>query len=384
MGKLPIILVASLLAVAPVGVAAVDEEASAGGRFEVTGAPSESRVIHAAAPLSDGRVLVTGGWYSLTRVAEAWDPATGAFERAGRLAEPRAAHSMTALGDGRVLVVGGPGGPGSEGFSDSAELWDPDSQSFEPTGSLSQARAMHTATRLDDGRVLVIGGTDGDRARSLAEAWDPVTGSFAPAGSLARGRASHTATLLADGRVLVVGGWDWRSEPALASAEVWDPATETFAPAGTLLHAREHHTATRLEDGRVLVVGGRHRSLETADTAMAETWDPATATFAPAGTLAEHRLSHTATLLPDGRVLVIGGLDPVTEVDPTVEGHGLATAELWDPATASFGPGGVMDGATAMHTATLLEDGRVLVVGSFYGDDEELISMARTWEPLAR
>jgi hypothetical protein len=332
--------------------------------------------MHAATGLQDGRVLVTGGWYNLTELAEVWDPASGSFEPAGSLSEPRAGHTMSLLDDGRVLVVGGPGGPGSDAFSGSAELWDPATETLEPTGSLSGARAQHTATLLPDGRVLVIGGTDGGRALASAEAWDPATGLFEPAGTLDQARAFHTATLLSDGRVLVTGGWDWATEPALASSEIWDPETQAFGPTGSLLQLREIHTATWLDDGRVLIVGGRSRIPgDGTSTLGAELWDPASGSFRSAGTLAEARLEHTANLLPDGRVLIIGGMDPATE-----EG-GPTMAEMWDPVTESFGPAGAMGGATAMHTATLLPDGRVLVVGSLYVD-EELRSMAETWEPV--
>ena len=97
----------------------------------------------------------------------------------------------------------------------------------------------------------------------------------------------------------------------------------------------------------------------------------------PAGTLAEARLMHSANLLPDGRVLIVGGLDPATEESM------IATAEIWDPSTMAFGPAGTLAGGTFGHTATLLPDGRVLIVGSLYEDeDEEFVSMAEIWEPV--
>ena len=369
------ILIALAFALGPGVAQASDGPASDAGTFVATGAPSEFRFMHAAAPLPDGRVLVTGGWYNFTELAEAWDPATGTFEPAGSLIAIRARHTMTTLEDGRVLVVGGPGGPESEGFTAAAELWDPASETFTPAGVLATGRAMHTATLLDDGRVLVIGGTDGNGAVAAAEAWDPATGTFQPAGSLGQARASHTATLLSDGRVLVTGGWDWATEPALASSEIWDPATETFAPTSSLLQPRESHTATLLDDGQVLIVAGRSRSSADQAGATAERWDPVSESFRPAGTLAEARLMHSANLLPDGRVLVVGGLDPATEETM------IATAEIWDPSTTTFGPAGTLTGGTFGHTATLLPDGRVLIVGSLY-EDEDFVSMAEIWEPV--
>jgi hypothetical protein len=201
--------------------------------------------------------------------------------------------------------------------------------SFQPTGSLAEARGINTATLLPDGRVLVLGG--GWDSPFAAELWDPTTGTFGPAGELERGRSNCTATLLADGRVLIVGGMDWIAAAAedppifpdlpdeVISAEIWDPATGAFSPAGSLTEPRAGgHTATLLADGRVLIIGGWG---DDELLASAELWDPATGSFGPAGSLDGPRSSHAATLLADGRVLVVGG-------------HGiddsLASAELWE------------------------------------------------------
>jgi hypothetical protein len=130
-----------------------------------------------------------------------------------------------------------------------------------------------------------------------------------------------------------------------------------------------------LVDGRVLIVGGDGA---TSPMASAELWDPQTASFGPAGSLAERRggqaTGHSATLLPDGRVLVVGGFSA---------NGALASAELWDPQTASFGPAGSLAQARGHHTATLLPDGRVLVVGG-YGGDDDFFASAELWEAADR
>ena len=141
----------------------------------------------------------------------------------------------------------------------SAEIWDPASATFRPTGSLAVGRANHSATLLDDGRVLVVGGGDAppeDMEVRAAEIWDPTTETFATIGAPAFGRANHTATLLDDGRVLVVGSGGYRAGEVIGPTELWDPRTETFGPAATLIDGRASHTATLLDDGRVLVLGG--------------------------------------------------------------------------------------------------------------------------------
>jgi hypothetical protein len=143
---------------------------------------------------------------------------------------------------------------------------------------------------------------------SLAAGEEPsASGAFEAAGSLGEARVNHAATLLPDGRIFVVGGF-W-GEGFLASAEVWDPATASFESAGSLSEARQFHTATLLPNGRILVVGGffRDASNSIAFIASAEVWDPATESFGPAGSLAEARGFHAATLLADGRVVVVGG-----------------------------------------------------------------------------
>jgi hypothetical protein len=142
----------------------------------------------------------------------------------------RYSHTATLLPDGRVLVVGGTAG--DDGILASAEVWDPATGTFGPAGSLAEAREWHTASPLSDGRVLVVGGADGVDALSppdfegilaSAEVWDPATVTFGPAGSLVRGRHDHTATPLPDGRVLVVGGWN--GDDLFIATEVWSPLT---------------------------------------------------------------------------------------------------------------------------------------------------------------
>lgn len=211
-----------------------------------------------------------------------------------------------------------------------AEVWDASSGAFLPAGSLLEARSNHTATALPDGRVIVIGGgsftQDGFETHASAEAWDPATGSFEPAGTLAEARLNHTSTLLADGRVLVVGGVAFDATAGglgtHQTAELWDPVTMSFETAGALEAPLEDHSATLLPDGCVLVVGGREWTGDGyAVRSGAQLWDPRTGSFAPAGSLVEGRTGHTATLLPGGRVLIVGG----TAAGP------LASAEVWTP-----------------------------------------------------
>jgi WD40 repeat protein len=315
-------------------------------------------------------------------VVPAWgaDPeaSSGSFSAAGALPEERNGATAILLSDGRVLVVGG--SVGADLPPASAFVWEPVARAFAPAGSLSEPRHDPTSTLLSDGRVLVVGGLtgfeDGQSDVAPAEIWDPATGAFSSAASLADGRFAHTSTLLPDGRVLVVGGISLSGDGrpvTYASAELWEPATGAFSPAGSLLEGRYGHTSTLLPDGRVLILGGVAFDAGSLDfRASAEMWEPDSESFGSVASLPRTLIGHTATLLPDGRVLVVGGV--------TDGGAALNDAAfLWEPKTEDFSPGGSLAVGRQTHTATLLPDGRVLVVG---GDDGSgSLDGAELWDP---
>jgi hypothetical protein len=331
-----------------------------------TGPIGPGRQIHTATRLADGRVLVAGGYDGSDAAlasAELYNPATNTFTSTGSLGAARGLHTTTLLADGRVLIAGGgpaswlsvPPGP----YLASAELYDPKTGTFSPTGSMTTAREDHTATLLADGRVLIAGGNDiGDHAVASAELYDPKTGTFTATGSMTTARGFPTATLLADGRVLMVGGdsgsWSF-NDLFLASAEIYDPKTGKFTATGSMTIGRVWHTATRLSDGRVLITGGCSDNTDQPFLASAEIYDPKTGNFSPTGAMSDRRLYHTATLLSDGRVLVAGGGGNY------VVGGFLASAEIYDPKTGKFSPTGAMADQRTYQQATLLADGRVLV-----------------------
>jgi hypothetical protein len=371
-----VISLGTLLVLSTGSTTGADDTTPAAGVFEQAGGLRETRMLHSAVPLPDGRVLLIGGLggdftvadgVDFLASAEVWDPSDASSEPTGAMAEARVEHSATPLHDGRVLVVGG---RADDGALASAEVWDPATRSFEPAGTLAEARFDHSATLLPDGRVLVIGGYGGgEEALISAEEWDPATATFEPAGALAGPRRGHSAVLLPEGRVLVIGGVD-SDFAAIADAEVREPQSGAFEPAGSLAEARTWNSTTLLSDGRVLVVGG-----DGVDglLASAEVWDPATGAFRSTGSLAEGRHYGTATRLPDDRVLVVGGLGGEWGMEP------LAGAELWDPDTESFGPAGSLWQPRMSHTATAMADGRVLVGGGT-ADHTEIFAALEVWE----
>jgi Tol biopolymer transport system component len=296
-------------------------------------------------------------------------------------------ETATLLVDGRVLIT--------ESCGTDAELYDPATGTFSPTGSLSVVRGGKAATLLLDGRVLFTGGSncgaggsDGDWAS--AELYDPATGTFSPTGSMAAPRDSHTSTLLADGRVLIAGGMSLPSPataggviPAsyrtadvdhfLATAEVYDPTTGKFSKTGSMSSPHRGHTATLLQDGRVLVVGNGGESSPSGR--IADLYDPATGKFTVTGSLKSGRWLHTATLLQDGRVLILGGRSPNDSV--------RATAELYDPRSGAFSSAGSMGEGRQQHTATLLPDGRVLIAAGYWQSTNKwrVLSSTEMYDP---
>ena len=339
---------------------------SAAGAFTDAASMNQARQAHTATKLADGRVLVTGGRIQAERgtgdygggsgpsrysSAEIYDPSTGTWSSAGSMSEPRAFHTATLLQDGRVLVAG------DRGKKTLPDIFDPSSGTWSVAGEMVVPRGEHTATRLDDGKVLVTGGVNSFLMhRSSAEIYDPVTDIWSETGSMTDDRSNHTATLLPDGRVLAIGSG--ASLKFLLTAELFDPASGTWTAASPMAEGRAYHTATPLGEGRVLVVGADEKT-------SAEIYHAATGTWSSAGNAVETRAYHTATLLPDGRVLVAGG-----SVGVFVEhAEARSSAEVYDPPTNTWSSAGSMSFGRYRFTATMLEDGKVLLSAGQDGDE---------------
>lgn len=314
------------------------------------------RAAHTATLLPGGKVLVAGGFAgggsSLASV-EVFDPATSTFASAGNMNAARAGHTATLLPNGKVLIAGGYDGS----YLASAEVYDPAARTFKPAGRMVTARSGHVATLLNDGKVLLAGGVGtGWTFLADAELFDPSTGTFTPTGGMSAARESHTATLLKDGRVLITGGHKGRRAAITiyTSAEIYNPAGGTFTAAGNLTVKRHKHDATLLADGRVLIVGGSDERDGGGAYRNAEIFNPADGTFTAVKNnmnAARYKLQGTAILLKNGKVLIAGG---------------ASRAEVFDPATSSFTvAAGDMGTKRLFATATLLKDGQVLITGGY-------------------
>jgi hypothetical protein len=290
-------------------------------KWATVGRMSTGRARAAALLLSTGKVLIIGGANNGKAVASAdlFDPATGAWHGVRHMANARHLHTATQLPDGRILVIGGvKSGMLRSAQTDSAEIYEPETDRWENAGRMEVGRSDHAATLLPSGEVLITGGYNGSRILASVEVFEPAVGAWSSAPSLNIARARHTATLLPDGRVLVAGGAG-ENGVALATAELFDPPTRTWALQPPMSMDREGHTGTLLRNGSVLLAGG-HDSRGAAMTST-ETYDPFSATFAHSAWLAMPRRWHTATMLADGEILAIGGLDSTNSP--------LATAELF-------------------------------------------------------
>lgn len=272
------------------------------------------------------------------------------------LGEPRAVHRATLLDDGRVLITGGCTAPGCGGFDAgrASEFFDLTNDQFDSGPSMRVARASGTATSLNDGRVLLTGGYpgEGEAPTGTAELFDPATDTFISTGSMTTPRADHTATLLPDGRVMLCGGYG-AGGAALRSTEVFDPATGLFAAGPEMTSPRAGQAAVEV-GGRIVLIGGTISGHALATT---EVYDGTS--WSPGPELAVARVKHGAVTLPDRRILVVGGASSTegrkrfdsTELINLHSGHVSAGPRL------SHGEY-KLDGAVVE-----LPDGRVVIAG---------------------
>jgi hypothetical protein len=339
------------------------------GAWTETGNLVTPRWGHTATTLSDGRVLVTGGWGSNNAPSdcEIYDPSTGAWTSTGNLLTPRVLHTATLLAGGKVLVAGGDGS--TSGMLSSCEIYDPSTGAWTSTGNLNTPRSQHTATLIAGGKVLVAGGANG------CEVYDPTSGKWATTEDLATGRWNHTATLLLNGNVLVTGGLTFGSSPVtLSSSEIYDPSNGTWTGTGSLITARWGHTATLFSDGKVLVAGGAGGwNPNTPLLADSEIYDPSNGTWTVTGDLATPRDQHTASLLQNGEVLVAGGQD--------VNNDGLSGCELYDESSGAWTAAGSLINGRYGHTASLLPDNNVLAAGG--QNNTGVLSICEIYDPSA-
>jgi hypothetical protein len=325
------------------------------GRIEPIRGMKTSRAAHTATLLSNGKVLVAGGFgagENGTASTEIFDPATQTFSSGGNMNFTRASHTATLLPDGKVLIAGGFNG----NYLDSAEIYDTKTGKFTAAGKMTMPRSEHIAVLLGNGKVLLAGGVGtGWTFLADAEIYDPATNTFTKTGKMTAARESHTATLLKDGQVLITGGHQGRRAAIeiYRRAEIYNPQTGSFSAISDLTVKRHKHGAVLLSDGRVLIIGGSDERDSRGAYTNVEIYNPATKNFTKIGDmkLPRYKLQGTAILLKNGKVLIAGG---------------ASQAEVFDPATNTFEIAAEKFETTKLFsTATILTDGQVLIVGGY-------------------
>ena len=286
-------------------------------------------------------------------------------ESAGLMSTSRYGHSATLLDDGRILVSGGM----DEAFNvlPSAEIFDSATGQWSRTGPMQHARSNHVAVLLLDGTVLVAGGVGSDyRVLASSELYDPVAGTWRETSPMAFYRGGHSALRLNDGRVIVTGGnGETRIGPSLSNdvmhstrpletAETFDPANEKWTTTKPMSEERSQHTSTLLSWGGVLVAGGSNGERTSV---YSEIFDPASGDWTRVGAVKRRTFAHEAVLLDNGQVLLSGGFGFASA--------GVLTnkSEIFDPASNEWEAGGQALSGRMNHTLTTLADGRVLAVG---------------------
>ncbi len=349
---------------------------AAPGQLVATGNTVVARFAHTATLLPNGKVLIAGGmsrngvWLDS---AELYDPGSGRFTPTGKMHHQRAGATATLLPNGKVLIAGGNDSSGKSLAS--SELYDPVSGTFSITGSLTGPRGQAAATLLKTGKVLIVGGSASgdDDELATAELYDSTTGRFMRTGSMHHPRSYFTATMMKDGQVLVAGGMSGGQYPnhkVEATAEIYNPEMEQFTEVPGMEFRRFKQGAALLPDGRVLIAGGSDEIGRQITYSSTEIFDPQKGRFSsgPSMKFSRYKLLSGVAALGDGRILLAGGAEQ---------------PEIYDPRHSIFTPlnGEPLDGFL-FSTATILNDGRVLLVDGYgHHAGEGAVNQALVWRP---
>jgi N-acetylneuraminic acid mutarotase len=338
---------AALLVAVVVLTAILPAVAQSSGTWAATGSLNFPRIGHTATLLANGQVLVAGGEDSQGNhiaAAELYNPATGAWTVTGGLATHRIDHAATLLANGDVLVAGGVGTT----YTAAAELYSPSTGRWTSTGSMTVPRAFAGAALLKNGDVLMAGGSNLDgTSNATAELYNPASGKWSATTAMPSGHSSP-ATLLSSGKVLVIGG----------GGLVFDPSPAQWTATGPLYYSITGGSSTLLANGDVLAYGNKFSCY------AAQIFNPSTNTWARTmGQCGNNVSSGPLVLLGTGKVLLAGD-------EITYSGHTSPTVRcgLYDPSSNTWTSTGSLLHAS-WRTATLLPNGKVLSVG---GSDAEL------------
>lgn len=337
--------------------------------FRPAGAMTARFTEREAVLLADGRVLATGGYNCVNGTCtpqggcEIYDPAQQTWRATGSFSVARGNHALIRLADGRVIAIGG---RIPTGWTSATEIFDPATGLWTAGPRMREPRYLHRAVLLPGGRVLVTGGRSLNVPGGLsqpvatAELLDTKATAWSDAAAMSGPRFDHALTLLADGRVLAASGFRQTDSVKILAApnvEVYDPAANAWTTVGQLASPRTVATSIALPDGRVLITGG----INEADGV-----EKSTDIYHPDGRLTRGpdlltpRAYHTATVLPSGRVLIAAGYDTFVDTDPPI-----ASSEFFDAERNVWVAGPALGEPRAIHAAVLLRNGQWLQIGGY-------------------
>ncbi|QCO37972.1 Kelch repeat-containing protein [Leptospira interrogans] len=267
------------------------------------------RNLHTATLLQDGTILITGGRClsdsPATNKTEIFDPQTQTSTWAGNLNIARCRHQSVLLSDGKVLVVGGVDPISGNGILP-VEVYDPVSKTFSLKGNLLQPRYNFSVLAPNLGNPILIGGVNYSSATnsystlSETERFNEVTGLLSVGPSLRKPLRSFTANLLQDGKILITGGSN--EDGTSDSIQILDTTFTEISPKMSV--SRQFHTGTVLNNGNVLIAGGRTSNVVHLE---AEVFDPNSNSLSSTGSLFQQRYDATSHPLQNGKVLILGG-----------------------------------------------------------------------------
>lgn len=307
-----------------------------------------TRSVHTATLLNDGSVLVAGGMdnsQSPLKSAETFNPESNSFQTISDMKTPRVGHIAVLLKSGNVLIAGG---FDSRKPTASAEIFDARTRTFKAVENMKIARGGHVGTLLNDGRVLISGSETGEKE---IEIFDEKNGSFSIVGKMSVSRLAHTSTLLNDGKVLIAGGsYDHN---LTKNAEIFDPVSNKFSAAEEMPVPRHKHAAILLDNGNVLIVGGSDEKDWNGQYASSVIYESKKGKFRALKNMNVSRFKIASALsrLPDGNILISGANEQAEIFDYKKEAFTLVSGKMDDPRFYT--------------TATILKDGRVLIIGGY-------------------
>lgn len=334
---------------------------------------NDIRFSYTTTMLDDKNILIIGGTNDSINSkkfnnVDIYNPINNKIIKSGKINEERYNHSATLLKDGRILLTGG---YGKYGEMSSSEIYNPKTKKSIKMPNMHYSRQEHSAVLLKNGKVLIVGGHQTlihkqKQINNIAEIFDPVANKFckAPKMNYKYFRRPFVVTLN-NGKVFIAGGYKKNGkwgfpESEQRYAELYDPEKNTFVSLGKMIKNHSYGTATLLKDGRVILIGGNSADKSNKATKFTEIFDPKTRSFKLAALLNDNRLFHTATLLKNGKILITGG--ETTAVRKT---NYLYSAEIYDPNKNKFYKISNMVTPRAMHLAILLPNGNVILFGGF-------------------